>query len=86
MRRRVRAGDGLWELASGLDPLAGEPVRFDRAGDARRFVRRIAAEEGTATLRELLAAESPGAGIHRMSDVQVVERLAAEIAAGAVRV
>ncbi len=86
MRRRIRRGPEAWELAVGIDPLAGVPVRFDRPEDALRFLRLVAAEEGTAALRELLLAEWPGSGVHRMGDAEVLERLAAEVAAGVVRV
>lgn len=76
----------MWELAVGLEPLRGAPVRFERTEDALRFLRHLAAEEGTAALREIVAAEWPGAGVHRMDDAEVLERLAAEVAAGVVRV
>lgn len=86
MRRTIRRGREAWELAAGIDALAGVPLRFDRPEDALGFLRPLAAEDGTAALRELLAAEWPGAGVHRMGDAEVLERVAALVAAGVVRV
>jgi hypothetical protein len=85
MRRTIRRAGEVWELAVGIDPLRGDSVRFERREDALGFLRHLAAEEGTAALRELLAGEWPGAGVHRMGDAEVLECLAGELAAGVVR-
>ena len=84
MRRSFYRGDEAWELASGLDAAAGEPLRFADAPAAAAFLRRLAAVEGVAPLRSFLAAAAPLA-VARMGDGEVVAALAARLASGAVR-
>jgi hypothetical protein len=69
------------------EPEAGDEPRFDEPGTARAFLGSAALDaHEIRAIRALLAEELSAAAVSRMRDVEVLERAAAVLAAGRLRV